>query len=170
VTETKDEIEALRERMDTNRRLVRFDYDKVRSDRDLSDEGKRRRLQEIFEKVFAPPIAKKATGAQREQYMVSIRDAAQRAEAAAHEGGGALEKLFEQASLTGDETLKHQVFVAATQYGAESLTQRYLADKPVLAEQHRLHTSQPEHDDLLARVLGAKGPGVPIELANHRRR
>jgi hypothetical protein len=48
VTET-NKVEKIRQEMDLNRRLTAFDYDKIRSDEDLSDSAKMRKLEEIYQ-------------------------------------------------------------------------------------------------------------------------
>jgi hypothetical protein len=48
MTETKSKLEKIREDLVLNRRLTAFDYDKIRSNEDLSDSAKLRKLEEVY--------------------------------------------------------------------------------------------------------------------------
>ncbi len=104
-SESKSKLERIREKIDLKRGLLAADYSAVHDNLDLTREAKERRLREHYEraqaehkklveeaeaernrtkteaqlKLSTPPIPKSAKGAERETYLMSLRDATDRA-------------------------------------------------------------------------------------------
>ncbi len=146
MTETQTRLEKIRNDMELGRQLAKYDYDRVRSNSDLNESARLRRLEEVYEKakakheklrqaageergrtktearqrLYSPPIPQRAHGAERETFLMSLRDAADRAQRAVTDPKKpreALEKLYQQAALADDKMLKHAIFVQGLGYG-----------------------------------------------------
>jgi hypothetical protein len=195
MTET-NKIEKIRRDMDLNRRLAQFDYQKVRDNQDLTTEAKERQLQTIYEKaqakhqrlreaaeaervkvkeeakqkLYERPIPKSVRGAERETFLMSLRDAAARVQQAPVDPknpSAELRKIYEQAARVGDETLKYAVFARGLDLALQGgFMDRHLDEKS-LREAYAA-ASADDRVELLDRALDTKGPAKPSELMGQR--
>jgi hypothetical protein len=197
VTEQKT-TSSIEDDITLNRHLAVYDYDSIRGNGDLSEVARLRKLSEAYEEhkekhkellakarqererhkeearqaLFSPPIPKSVRGGERETFLLSLRDASERTRTIAKEPGG-LEALAEQARISRDELLAHQVFVQALSQGKNPITEsyhptvdNYLQERPGLQEAFQTYTR--DENDLLQRAFTAHPPPKPPELAGRR--
>jgi hypothetical protein len=103
--------QSIQEQVALNRKLAEFDYDGIRNDPDLTPAAKLRRLEQVYNKAQArhkklreeaeaervriktkahrrltePPIPRSAEEAEKETYMLSLRDAGRPLEGSCYE-------------------------------------------------------------------------------------
>jgi hypothetical protein len=194
-TQTKSKLEQIREKIDLNRGLVKFDYAKVRDNQDLTQEAKLRKLEGIYaegqekhkrllqeaeaervrvktearQKLTQAPIPEKAKGSDREIYMMSLRDAMGRTNqtvAAAKEPAAVLKLLYERAVATGDELLKFAIFRRAIEAG-------FGISNPVVRSyleekelEEAFRIANTGDADIFERAFDRMGTPRPVELMN----
>jgi hypothetical protein len=149
-----------------NREKAEREIERIRANRDLSDEARRRKIQEVYErsvaehrelveeerraeaeaiasaerKVLGIPYPERSSASERAMIAMSYRDALDRAErsAADPENSTALLDLLERAEVAGDDLLARAVYHTATRRGARQVADTYLASRPT--EQARWET------------------------------
>jgi hypothetical protein len=155
----------------TNARQHEEKIARIRSNRDLSDQAKRRMIREIHEEaarehnrlvaeareareqavrsaernVFAISYPECASASEKALIVLSYRDARDRAERAAEnrDDPNPLEDLLDRAESTGDTQLAEAAYHVATLRGARSVAEAYLADRPTARSAGGSLTSRP---------------------------
>jgi hypothetical protein len=146
-----------------NREKAEREIERIRQNQDLSDEARRRKMQEVYErsvaehrelveeerraeaeaiasaerKVLGIPYPERSSASERAMIALSYRDAYDRAEKAASDqlDSGSLLDLLERAEVAGDDLLARAIYHTATRRGVRQVADTYLASRP--AEQAR---------------------------------
>jgi cell division septum initiation protein DivIVA len=187
VTETR--LEKLRNRIETRRGLLQHDYSSVRSNPDLTESAKRRKLAELHEKaqaehrklrdeaeaerkrvkedaqrrLYSPLIPRSAHGAERQTYLLSLRDAVDRTKRASEDvknAGEKLEELYQLASRHGDVLLKYAAFARGFLSGG--FVNSYL-DEQHLRDAYEVVNAD-EKVELMEKVFDQVEPPAPAEI------
>lgn len=145
--------------MEKNLKSYRAALQRVRSDRDLSEEARRRMMGETFSqaaaaharlveedraavaeaydgairRVFSPPMRREATAADMAAIQASHRDAMFRASAVGAEDTEGLTRIQEMASASGDQSLLRAALYRAHEVGAESVVRAVTESDPEIA-------------------------------------
>jgi hypothetical protein len=177
--QTSKQQSAIQNEISLNHKLAEYDYANIRADKDLSEEGRRRKLQEAYDEHQAKhkAIVQKFEGQEqarrqeleREVFMMSLRDAVSRTNqtvTGAAKPSETLQRLYEQAVATGDEMLKYAAFRRAVESGfgpGNAVVSSYLAEN-ALEEAFRI--ARAGDADVFDRALDMMGPPRPVELIN----
>jgi hypothetical protein len=178
----------------TNARQHEEKIARIRSNRDLGDQAKRRMIREVHEeasrehsrlvaeareareqavrsaesKVFAISYPERATASEKAMIALSYRDARDRAEHAAadRDDPDALADLLDRAEKTGDTQLAEAAYHIAALRGARSVADAYLADRPTARRRWESYVeARQEADPRNVDVLASVvGPRRPPEL------
>jgi hypothetical protein len=95
-------------------------------------------------------------------------DRAQRAVTDAKKPGEELGKLYEQASLVGDELLGYAVFRRALELGLSGGFVNEHLDAHGLREAYEVVNARDDGSELLDRAFDTRGPSKPSELVGQR--
>ncbi len=170
-------------RITENRTRHAQELERIRSDKDLSDEAKRRKMAAVTEaaqeehsqlveeeregmaqaiaqaerKVLGISYPERASAHERAIIAMSYRDARDRAERAAgdRENTEALSELLERAETSGDEQLAEAVFHVATVRGDRRVADTYLEGRPVMQGRWERYVQLRREADSFASLLGA---------------
>ncbi len=183
--------DRLEERIGLNRQLASYDYERIRSNRDLSEEAKRRLLQEKYQehleehrqlveerkrlrgeskqdmesKLFNLKTSTRPELRYQEQML--FRDAADRVKKA--QDPEELEQLLGVAELSGDETLRHAVFVSAHRRGNQRILEKVFESDPALAADYASYMESQSKTassrEIAENLFDSSGVPKPTELS-----